>query len=236
MRLRFLGQACTVLEGNGHLVLMDPYLTGNPWVPQPPPELRPTAILLTHGHDDHFGDTAEIARKQRCPVVAMAELAKYCADLGLEAIGANYGGSVSFPWGRVKFVPAWHTSTTGPNRAYTGSPAGLLIWFFDRVIYHAGDTALFGDMQLIGDEAHIDVALLPIGDRYTMGPRDAVRAARLLRPRAVVPTHYNTRPFLRQDPEEFRRQVEAETSARCLPLHYEDELSLETLERRSIAQ
>lgn len=229
MLLHFMGQACTLLEGHGHRVLIDPYLTGNPWVPQPPPDFEPTVILLTHGHDDHFGDTAEIARKHGCPVVAMSELAKYCTDLGLKAIGANYGGSVEFPWGRVKFVPAWHSSTTGPNRVYTGNPAGLLIWFFDRVIYHAGDTCIFGDMQLIGDEAQIDLALLPIGDRFTMGPRDAVRAARLIRPRMVIPTHYNTRPFLQQDPEWFRNAVESETSARCIPMQYGDRLELNSL-------
>lgn len=212
--IQFLGHSAFALEADGKQVLIDPFLNGN----AKPTDFNPVAILLTHAHDDHVGDTLEIAKRTGAAVITTFELGVYLGAQGAEnAIPANHGGTVAFDGGTVKLVPAWHTSSYGDHFLAPGDPAGLVVRMGGRTIYFAGDTALFGDMALIGEEG-LDVAVLPIGDHYTMGPKDAARAVKLLQPRAVIPCHYNTFPVIQQDPQAFKRLVEEQTSATCVVL------------------
>lgn len=216
--LRFLGHsACEVVEGDTR-ILIDPFLTGNPAAAAKADELDATAILLTHAHNDHLGDALAIAKRCDAPIVAIFELATWCQQQGAKSHGMSIGGAHSFPWGWVKLTQAWHGSTYIDEQGQfhtLGTPTGILLRVGDRLLYHAGDTGLFGDMSLIGRHG-IDLALLPIGDNFTMGPDDALEAVRLLKPKAVVPIHYDTFPVIQQDAEAWARQVEAETSARCV--------------------
>jgi L-ascorbate metabolism protein UlaG (beta-lactamase superfamily) len=225
-RLRFFGHsACEVVEG-GNRLLIDPFLSGNPLASVAADALNPTAVLLTHAHNDHLGDSIEIARRADAPVVGMFELATWCEQRGCRAHGMSIGGAYQFPWGWVKLTQAWHGSTfidaDGHFHAL-GMPAGILLRTGGKLLYHAGDTGLFGDMALIGRHG-IDLALLPIGDNFTMGPDDALEAVRLLKPRTVVPIHYNTFPPICQDAHAWARRVEAETEARCVVLEPSAEL------------
>jgi len=169
-------------------------------------------ILITHAHNDHVGDAVEIAKRCNSTVVTTLELAGWLSEQGVTSVGGNFGGTVSFPGGTAKIVPAWHTSsfTTPEGTIAQGIPAGLVVTFSGKTMYFAGDTALFRDMQLIGDEK-LDLAVLPIGDFYTMGPKDAVRAAKFLRAKTVIPCHYNTFPAIQQDANAWKQSIEAET-------------------------
>lgn len=218
--LRFLGHsAVQVTDGDTHLVI-DPFLTGNGLAPVGPDELDATAVLLTHAHNDHMGDAVAIARRTGALVVGIFELAAYLGQQGLETHGMSIGGGHQFPWGWVKLTPAWHGSTFQDDQGQLitlGTPAGILLRTGGSLLYHAGDTGLFGDMALVGRHG-VDLALLPIGDNFTMGPDDALEAVKLVRPKVVVPIHYNTFPVIRQDPQAWKARVEAETSARCVVL------------------
>ena len=204
MELRFLGHACFELSDGVHRVLTDPYLTGNPLAAAGPEEVEPDFIFVTHGHHDHVGDTAAIARRTGAAICCTADLADTdLAAAGVQVIAGNLGGRVRLPVGTAKFIQAL------PGGGASGCPAcGFLFEMDGRKIYHAGDTALTLDMQLLAEE-DLDVALLPIGDFYTMGPGDALRAVKLIRPKLVIPMHYNTFPAIAQDPEAFASAVEA---------------------------
>ena len=219
-QLHFFGHsACEIRDGDTRL-LIDPFLTGNPLATVKPETLNPTAILLSHAHNDHIGDALSIAKRSGAIIVANFEIAEWLAKQGVETHGLSIGGGFTFPWGWVKLTPAWHGSTYEDeqgNFITLGMPAGLLVRVGGKLLYHAGDTGLFGDMALIG-RAGLDLALLPIGDNYTMGPDDALEAVKLLHPRAVVPIHYNTFPVIRQDPDAWSRRVETETGARPVVL------------------
>jgi L-ascorbate metabolism protein UlaG (beta-lactamase superfamily) len=209
MDIRFLGHAAFELKDGDTSVLIDPFLTGNPKAAAAADELSPQAILLTHGHADHFGDTVPIAKRAGSSVVAVVEIANELSADGVENVSdPNLGGTVSQDWGSVKLVPAWHTSTT-PKGA-VNVPAGLIVRIAGKTIYHLGDTALFSDMQLIAEtEGGIDVALMCIGGHYTMDRHDAARAAGLIGAKQVIPCHYNTFPPIETDAQAFKSEVEA---------------------------
>lgn len=220
MKLTWLGHAAFALRDGDNLVLIDPYLSDNPAASADADEFSPQTILLTHAHNDHVGDTVAIAKRAGSKVIATFELGTWLGTQGVEeAVGANHGGTVTFEGGTVKLVPAWHTSSYNDHGHVVapGLPAGLVVRMGGKTIYFAGDTALFLDMQLIGDEG-LDVAVLPIGGHFTMGPDDALRAVKLLHPKQVIPEHYDTFDAIEQDEDEFKRQVESQTDAICTPL------------------
>ena len=205
--VRFLGQSCFELKAGDTTVLTDPFLTGNPLAAASADEVQPDVILLTHGHQDHFGDTIDIAKRTGATVVAITELADEISQSVENVLDPNLGGTVVFDWGWVKLVPAWHTATSPKGTPHT--PAGLLIHIGDRLIYHLGDTALFSDMKLIAQRGDkVDLALVPIGGHYTMDRFDAVSAVSLIDPQQVIPCHYNTFPPIETDAEAFKQDVQ----------------------------
>ena len=199
-KVTFLGHAAVLLEGREITLVIDPFLTGNPVAAVGPEELQPDLVVLTHAHGDHWGDTLDLAGKG-ATVVSTYEIALYAEKHGAQAFPMNIGGRYAFPGGWLKFYPAWHSSSF-PDGSYGGMPMGVVVELDGKKIYHAGDTALFSDMRRIGEEG-LDLALLPIDDTFTMGPDDALAALELLKPKKVVPIHYNTFPVIEQDGEAF---------------------------------
>ena len=206
MDIRFLGHACFELSDGDTSVLIDPFLTGNPKAAANADELSPTTILLTHGHVDHIGDTVAIAKRAGVPVVAIVELANEIGEDDVDVFDPNLGGTVEFDWGWVRLVPAWHTSTTPKGTVNT--PAGMVVNFGGKTVYHLGDTALFSDLSLVSRRDEIDVALMCIGGHYTMDRHDAVHAADLVRAHTVIPCHYDTFPPIETDAQAFKADVE----------------------------
>lgn len=208
MKITWLSHSCFELAESMN-ILVDPYICDNPQAPKPAEELNPDIIAVTHGHADHLGDAEEIARRTGTTVLTVAEVARYLSGQGVRSEGMNIGGSFQVESVLFTMTPAIHSSgitVTDPPRC-GGEAAGFVIDDGIR-IYHAGDTALYSDMRILGDLYRPDVALLPIGGRYTMGPREAAIAASWIRPHLVVPMHYNTWPKIKQDPLEFRDLVE----------------------------
>lgn len=224
MLFHFLGQAGFFVRTGAHELLIDPFLSGNAQAVDKPEDFSPSHILLTHGHADHYGDTEAIAQRGGATVVSSVEIATYVGKKGLKGHGMNVGGGFEFPFGRVSFTPAWHSNSL-PDGTYGGMPMGLVLEAEGKRVYHAGDTALFSDMQLIARRG-IDLAFLPIGDNFTMGPADAVEAVKLLKPKQVVPIHYNTFPVIEQDAQAFKRQVESETDTSVTVLRPGERLEL----------
>jgi L-ascorbate metabolism protein UlaG (beta-lactamase superfamily) len=216
MQIKFHGHSAFELSDNGKTVLIDPFLSGNPAAPHSHEEVSADTILLTHGHSDHIGDTVAISTRTGAPVVAIVELAGELSEEGLETFNPNLGGTVNFDWGSVKLVPAWHTSTTPKGTVNT--PTGLIVEMGGVTIYHLGDTALFSDMKLIGERHSIDVALMPIGGHYTMDTEDAIYATQLIKPKFVIPCHYDTFPLIETNAQRFKVDVEAITQAQVILL------------------
>jgi L-ascorbate metabolism protein UlaG (beta-lactamase superfamily) len=215
--IRWLGHAALALETAGMKILIDPFLTGNPTATLKADDAQADFILLSHGHGDHVGDTVAIAKRTGATVVCNYEISEWLAHQGVKTHGQQHGGGYVHPFGRVKLTLAFHGSML-PDGSNGGNPCGFLIYLKDgKKIYHAADTGLFGDMKLIGEEG-IDLAILPIGDNYTMGPDDAVRAVKLLEPKMVVPIHYNTWPIIAQDANAWASRVTKETRAKPMVL------------------
>ena len=215
MEIRYLGHATFELTHDGVTVLIDPWLTGNPKAAASADELAADAIFVTHGHFDHVGDTVAIAKRTGATVVAIGELAHEFSEEGVESTrDPNLGGTVTFDWGSVKLVPAWHTSTTPKGTVNT--PAGVIVRFGGVTVYHLGDTALFGDLELIGRRHGVDVALMCIGGHYTMDRHDGVEAARMIGAREVIPCHYGTFPAIETDAQAFKAEVESATDTKVV--------------------
>ncbi|HZN32707.1 MAG TPA: metal-dependent hydrolase [Pirellulaceae bacterium] len=217
--LTWLGHATWQLKTGEHTILVDPFLDDNPAAPAAAKNINATHILVSHGHFDHIADAAEIANRCAATVIANYEITTWLAKKHVvqNTVGMNLGGGVVVPFGRVKMTIAFHSSQL-PDGEYGGNPCGFLLTLKEGTkIYFACDTALFGDMEFIGNGG-LDVAVLPIGDLFTMGPDDAIEATRLLSPRIVIPSHYNTWPPIEQDAARWAERIKAETGARPVVL------------------
>ncbi|HVX62971.1 MAG TPA: metal-dependent hydrolase [Pirellulales bacterium] len=212
--LTWLGHGSWLLHTGGQSLLIDPFLDDNPSSPVKSDQVAADYILISHGHADHVSDAAKIARRTGATVISNFEICQWLAQQGVEkTIGHNLGGGSDHPWGRVKLTLAHHSSSL-PDGANGGNPAGFLLTLKEgpKTLYFACDTALFYDMKLIG-AAGIDLAVLPIGDLFTMGPDDSIEAIRLLQPKQVIPAHYDTWPPIAQDASAWEVRVKAETQA-----------------------
>jgi L-ascorbate metabolism protein UlaG (beta-lactamase superfamily) len=201
--ITFLGHSGFIVEGGSHRVAIDPFLTGNPAAKMTPEQVECHAIALTHGHADHFGDTVAIATANDATVYAAFEICEYCGENGIDRVEPmNPGGRVETDFGFVALTRAFHSSSY--EGRYMGMPCGVILEIGGVRIYHCGDTDLFSDMALIGEIYRPEIAMIPIGDRFTMGPALATRAAELIKPKVAIPIHYDTWPPIEQDPSDFK--------------------------------
>lgn len=218
IKLTWLGHAAYSLEVGEHKILIDPFLTGNPQATVSADDVQADFILISHGHGDHIGDTIPIAKRTGAKVISNHEICVWLQGQGLppnQVHGQHIGGGFVHAFGYLKLTIAQHGSAL-PDGSYGGNPAGLLLTALGgKKLYFACDTGLFLSMKLIGEEG-IDLAVLPIGDNFTMGPDDALRAVKLIKPQAVIPVHYNTWPPIVQDPQAWAKRVEAETDTTCI--------------------
>jgi len=210
-RLKALGHACFILSAGERRVIFDPWLAENPEAACGPDDVEADAILVTHGHDDHLGDAISISKRLGVPVIAPYELTLYCGRFGCPTVPLQIGGGEQFEFGHVKLTQALHTSTVvrGDEVEYVGMPCGFIVTMGGAAVYHAGDTGVFGDMRLLGQLHDLRAAILPIGDKWTMGPSDALVAAEMLNADLVVPMHYGTFEGIEQDVNRFAEGLRA---------------------------
>lgn len=216
-KVTWYGHAALGIETGGYHLIVDPFFTDNPAAEILAKDVSADFILITHGHGDHVGDAMEIAKRTQAMVISNYEIANWIADQGLKSHGQHIGGGFKHPFGYLKLTLALHGSAL-PDGSYGGNPVGFLLTTEDgKKIYIAGDTGLFGDMALIGEEG-IDLAMIPIGDNYTMGPDDALRAVKLLKPKVVIPTHYDTWELIAQDAKVWAERVRQMTGTQVVVL------------------
>ena len=224
LTLTWYGHAALALQAGGKRLLVDPFFTGNPAASTTASDVPADYILISHGHGDHVGDAVAIARRTGATVISNFEICGWFESQGINAHAQHLGGGHQHPFGYLKLTPAMHGSAL-PDGSYGGNPCGFLLTSEGQKVYLACDTGLFGDMKLIGEEG-VDLAVLPIGDNYTMGPDDALRAAKLLQARHVIPVHYNTWDLIAQDAGAWAKRVEAETSSKVRVLRPGESFSL----------
>ncbi len=225
MKLRYFSHSSFQITSDaGQVILIDPFLDDNPTAPVRSADVTADFIVLTHAHGDHVGDAFKIAARTNPLFICVNELANYVIGKGFRAHNMHIGGSRDFPFGRVKFTIAHHGSMT-PDNTYAGEPAGVILTVDGKSLYHTGDTGLFYDMKLIGEMTPLDYMLLPIGDNFTMGIRDAVKAVELAAPGIAIPMHYNTFPVINADPQDFKKQVMA-IGKKAVVMGYGEEIVL----------
>lgn len=225
MQLRYFSHsAFQITTDKGYRILIDPFLDDNPTSPVKSADVDADFILLTHGHGDHFGDTLSIAKRCDALCICENELASYINDQGIKAHNMHIGGGFDFAFGRVKLTQALHSSTTPDNKCH-GAATGLLITIDNTLLYHTGDTGLFSDLKLIGEMNDVQAMMVPIGDNFTMGIDDAVKACEFVNPGLAIPIHYNTFPVIQADPEAFCRKA-GEKGINCQVLDFGQEITL----------
>ncbi len=212
--LTWYGHSAFRLDIGDDRIWIDPFLSDNAFASISPEKVEADYIIITHGHGDHVGDAVSIARRTGALVISNFEICNWLESQGVEKTHPQHiGGGYSYPFGYLKLTIAHHGSSL-PDGSYGGNPAGLLLTTKNKTLYFAGDTGLFYDMRLIGEES-VDLAVLPIGDNFTMGPDDALKATQLIKPTVVIPIHYNTFEVIQQDPNEWAQRVERETETRA---------------------
>lgn len=224
VRLTYHGHDCFSIETDGARLLLDPFLSGNSLADVKPETVETDYVLLSHAHGDHLGDTIPIAKRTGATVISNFEIANYMEEQGIKAHGMHIGGAHVFPFGKVKLTIAHHGSSF-PDGRYGGNPCGFLLWLEGKVLYFAGDTALTYDMTLYANE-NIDVAMVPIGDNYTMGPEDAQRAVEFLRPKTAVLMHFDTFDVIQQDAQAVADDIQNHTGARTVVMRPGETMTL----------
>ena len=220
LKITWYGHSCFLLETGEHRLLIDPYLDDCPTASVKAADVEADFILVTHGHFDHVTDAAPIAKRTGATVLANFEISEWLKKHGVNedrVVGMNPGGGVDQPFGRAKFTIAHHSSSL-PDGSYGGTAGGFLLELPGARVYIAGDTALFLDMKLIG-VGGLDLAVLPIGDKFTMGPADSIEAIKFLNPKRVIPCHYNTWPAIQQDVDDWADMVKRQTAAEPITLN-----------------
>jgi L-ascorbate metabolism protein UlaG (beta-lactamase superfamily) len=215
LKLTYHGHSVFEVNSGSHNLIIDPFINGNKHAKVKAKDIKADFVVLTHAHGDHMGDAFDIAKRNDAIVIAVNELANYAAENGCKAHNMHIGGSFTFPFGKLKFTIAHHGSST-PDGKYMGEPAGVVLTIDGKCIYHSGDTGIFLDMKLIGEMNPLDAALVPIGDNFTMGIDDAVKAIEFLNPKLAVPMHYSTFGVIEADPQEFKRKVESIGKKCCI--------------------
>ena len=213
MKINFIGHSCFLIEEGKYSLLFDPFITGNPVAKVNTKDLKPTHIFVSHYHGDHSGDAVDIAKRAGATIFSTFEIGNELSKSNANVVAGHIGGKAKTEFGSVKFFQAFHGSGIAGGHA-----CGFVVDIGGKKIYHAGDTGLTKDMELLKRES-IDYALLPIGDFYTMGPEDALEAVKMIKPKYAIPMHYNTFPPICQNPELFKKTVESKTDSKVIVLH-----------------